>query len=67
MNYETLLERYRTKEVFVYGRSVIQIVDTKTYVDAGIKKTDFIYHTERNNRGVITVAFEDPVIGNPAN
>lgn len=66
MNYETLLKRYRTKEAFIYGRSVIQIVDKKTYVDAGIKKTDFIYHTERHNRGIITVRSEDTTAENPA-
>ena len=60
MDYEALLEKYRTKEVFIYGRSVMQIVDKKTYFDSGTKKTDFIYQTERQNRGVITVAHEDP-------
>ncbi|MCP3873834.1 MAG: hypothetical protein GY699_11835 [Desulfobacteraceae bacterium] len=59
MNYDTLLEKYRTKQVFIYGRSVIHIVDTQTYIDTGIKKTDFIFHTERNNRGIITVENED--------
>jgi hypothetical protein len=62
MNYETLLDKYRTKQVFIYGKSVIQIVDTKTYVDAGSKKTDFIFHTERNNRGIITVEHEDTTV-----
>lgn len=60
MDYDTLMERYRTKQAFIYGRSVMQIIDTKTYVDAGITKTDFIYKTERNNRGIITLAHEKP-------
>jgi hypothetical protein len=64
MNYETLLEKYRTKEVFIHGRSVIQIVETQTYFDAEIKKTDFIFHTERNNRGIITVEHENTTAEN---
>ena len=55
MDYNTLLEKYRKKEVFIYGRSVMQLVGKKTYVDSGIKKTDFIFQTERHNRGIITV------------
>lgn len=55
MDYDTLLEKYRTKEVFIYGRSVMQLVDKQTYVNSGIKKTDFIFETERHNRGIITV------------
>jgi hypothetical protein len=33
----------------------MQLIDKKTYVDSGIKKTDFIFQTERLNRGIITV------------
>ena len=61
MTYETLLEKYRTKEVFIYGRSVMQIVEKKTYVDSGIYKTDFIFHTERNRRGIITAVHGEPI------
>jgi hypothetical protein len=56
MDYKALLKKYQTKEVFIYGRSVMQIVDKHTYVDSGIEKTDFIFQTERLNRGAITVA-----------
>jgi len=59
MTYKSLLEKYRTKEVFIYGRSVVQLVDKKTYVDSGVKKTDFEYHTDRHRRGLITVEHED--------
>jgi len=55
MTYEELLDKYRSKEVFIHGRAVIQIVEMKTYVESEILKTDFIYHTERNRRGVITI------------
>ena len=55
MTYESLLEKYRTKEAFIYGRSVIQIVDKEDIIDNGIRKTTFHYQTERLNRGVITV------------
>jgi hypothetical protein len=55
MDYDTLLEKYKNKEVFIYGKSVMQLIDKKTYVDSGIKKTDFIFQTERLNRGIITV------------
>lgn len=64
MNYETLLEKYRTKEIFIYGRSVVQIVEKKTYFDSGIHKTDFIFHTERNRRGIITIEHGDPIAKN---
>ncbi|MEH0019646.1 MAG: hypothetical protein V6Z89_08335 [Desulfobacter sp.] len=63
MDYDTLLEKYRTKETFIYGRSVMQIVDKNTYEDSGVTKTDFIYQTERQNRGVITVAHEEAADG----
>ncbi len=56
MTYQQLLKKYHTRKVFIYGRSVVQIVDKQTYIDDGEKKTDFIYHTERNRRGVITVS-----------
>lgn len=56
MDYNTLMEKYRTQEAFIYGRSVMQIVETRTYEEDGVTKTDFIYKTERQNRGVITVA-----------
>ena len=59
MDYETLMEKYRTKEVFIYGRSVVRIVEKKTYVDAGIRKTDFVFQTDRNHRGIITVPNEN--------
>ncbi len=59
MTYKSLLEKYRTKEVFIYGRSVVQLVDKKTYVDSGITKTDFEYHTDRHRRGLITVEHDD--------
>lgn len=59
MKYEMLLEKYRTKEVFIYGRSVVRIVEKKTYVDSGVRKTDFVFQTERNHRGIITVPNED--------
>ena len=61
MDYDTLLEKYKNKEVFIYGRSVVRIVDKNTYVDSGIKKTDFIYQTERLNRGTITVENNEKV------
>ena len=54
MTYKELLKKYRSKEVFIYGKSVIQIVEMETYEDSGVLKTNFIYHTERNRRGVIT-------------
>jgi len=59
MTYKELLKNYRSKKVFIYGRSVIRIVDMETYADKDVLKTDFIYHTERNRRGVITVEHED--------
>ncbi len=59
MDYKTLLEKYRTKEVFIYGKSVVQLVDKQTYVDDGVKKTDFEYHTDRHRRGLITVINDD--------
>ena len=55
MTFEDLKNKYETKEVFIYGKSVIQIVDMKTYEESDIRKTDFIYHTDRNRRGVITI------------
>ena len=55
MTYKELNRNYWSKKVFIYGRSVIQIVDKETYVDEDVLKTDFIYHTERNRRGIITV------------
>ncbi|MFH2092058.1 MAG: hypothetical protein ABIJ31_06815 [Pseudomonadota bacterium] len=61
MTYKELLKKYNSKEVFIYGKSVIQIVEMETYVDSDVKKTDFIYHTERNRRGVITIAHDDQV------
>lgn len=64
MTYKELLKNYRSEKVFIYGRSVIQIVDKETYVDDGIKKTDFIYHTDRNRRGVITIDHEGDVSEN---
>lgn len=54
MTYEELLNKYRSKEVFIYGRGVVQIVDMKTYSDSDGMKTDFIYHTDRQRRGIIT-------------
>ncbi len=59
MTYETLLDKYKTQEVFIYGKSVIQIVDMETSVDLGVRKTNFIYHTDRNRRGLITVEHDD--------
>ena len=59
MDYETLMEKYRSKEVFIYGRSVVRIVEKKTYVDAGTRKTDFVFQTDRNHRGIITVPNEN--------
>ena len=59
MTYKELLKHYRNNSVFIYGRSVVQIVDMETYVDAETVKTDFIYHTERNRRGVITVEHQN--------
>lgn len=58
MTYDELLEKYRSKEVFIYGRSVVQIVDMATRCDTDDMKTDFIYHTERNHRGIITIEHE---------
>lgn len=58
MTYEELLDNYRSKTVFEYGRSIIQIAEMETYIDSGILKTDFIYHTDRQRRGVITIAHE---------
>ena len=66
MDYETLLDKYKTKEVFIYGRSVVQIVDMETYDDSGTLKTDFIYHTERNRRGKITIKHKDKTTENLA-
>ena len=59
MTYESLMEKYRTKESFIYGRSVMQIVDKKNFVEEGVRKTKFYYQTDRLNRGVITVV-NDP-------
>lgn len=59
MNFKSLLEKYNSQEVFIHGNSVIQIVDMKTYSDSGDLKTDFIYHTERNRRGIITIVHQD--------
>ncbi|MCG8616288.1 MAG: hypothetical protein MI802_08735 [Desulfobacterales bacterium] len=59
MTYKSLMEKYKTKESFIYGRSVMQIVDKETFVDGGIRKTKFYYQTDRLNRGVITVS-NDP-------
>ncbi len=61
MTYKELLKNYWSKKVFIYGRSVIQIVDMDTYMDKDRKKTDFVYHTERNRRGVITVEHDGPM------
>ncbi len=58
MTYEELLKKYKTKEVFIYGKSVIHLVDMKTYVESDTVKTDFIFHTDRNRRGVIKIAHE---------
>lgn len=62
MDYDELMEKYRTKESFIYGRSVMQIVDKETYMDNGIRKTKFYYQTERLNRGVITVDNEPDTV-----
>ena len=35
MTYKELLKNYRTKKVFIYGRSVIQIVDMETREEEG--------------------------------
>ena len=59
MTYEELLAKYKSKEAFIYGRSVVQIVEMKTRCDPESMKTDFIYHTERNRRGIITIAHEE--------
>ncbi|HCY88336.1 MAG TPA: hypothetical protein DHV36_24580 [Desulfobacteraceae bacterium] len=59
MTYESLMEKYRTKDSFIYGRSVIQIVDKETFTEEGVRKTNFYYQTDRLNRGVITVV-NDP-------
>ena len=59
MDYESLMEKYKTGEVFIYGRSVMRIVDTHTYMDADTKKTDFIFKTERNNQGKITITHDE--------
>ena len=61
MTYNDLLKKYRSGEVFIYGRSVVQIVDMATRCDTDDMKTDFIYHTERNRRGIITVSNEERV------
>jgi hypothetical protein len=58
MTFDELCDKYRSGEVFIYGKSVIQIVDMATRCDENEMKTDFIYHTERNRRGIITVAHE---------
>ena len=58
MTYDELLDKYRSKEVFIYGRSVVQIVDMATRCDSDHMKTDFIFHTDRNRRGIITIAHE---------
>ena len=58
MTYEELVDHYRSKKVFIYGKSVVQIVDMQTYIDSGILQTDFFYHTERHHRGTITRAPE---------
>ncbi len=55
MTYDELLKKYQSKEVFIYGKSVVQIVDIQTRCEKNSKKTDFIYHTERNRRGIITI------------
>jgi hypothetical protein len=55
MTYKSLMEKYRTKESFIYGRSVMQIVDKESVVDEGVRKTKFYYQTDRLNRGIITV------------
>ena len=56
MTYDELMEKYRSKEVFIYGRSVVQIVDRETRYEGNTRHTDFIYHTDRNRRGIISVA-----------
>lgn len=61
MTYKDLLKKYRTNKVFIYGRSVIQIVDMETYTEDEKIKTDFVYHTERNRRGVITIEHDGKV------
>jgi hypothetical protein len=65
MNYEELLSKYRTKEVFIYGRSVIQLTDMETYLDSQVLKTDFIFHTDRNRQGVISIVHDDPLANDP--
>jgi hypothetical protein len=62
MTYKQLLKKYRSEEVFIYGKSVIKIVEMETYSDKDVLKTDFIYHTERNRRGVITVEHEGQAV-----
>jgi hypothetical protein len=59
MTYNDLMKKYRSNEVFIYGRSVMQIVDTVTYQEEGITKTDFVFKTDRNRRGIITKAHFD--------
>ncbi|WP_022668102.1 hypothetical protein [Desulfospira joergensenii] len=54
MTYEELVDNFRSKKVFIYGKSVVQIVDMKTYADSHGTKTDFIFQTDRQNRGIIT-------------
>ncbi len=58
MTYEELLNNYRSSTVFIYGRSVMQIVDMTTYMDSDVLKTDFIFNTDRNRKGVITIDHE---------
>ena len=58
MTYEELLDHYRSKTVFEYGKSIIQIAEMETYIDSDTLKTDFIYHTDRNRRGIISITHE---------
>ncbi len=51
MTYETLLDKYKTQEVFIYGKSVIQIVDMETTVDLGIEK-QILFTTQIEIAGV---------------
>ena len=59
MEFKSLLNKFETQEVFIYGKSVIQIVEMKTYIDNNQLKSDFIYHTDRNRRGIITITHKD--------
>lgn len=59
MNFQSLFQKFQNQEAFIHGNSVIQIVDMKTYTDAGRLKTDFIFHTERLRRGIITVEHQN--------